>query len=240
MWVSIILVLLIIIKRKSIMCMFAKFKYNKGDLDGAERLFEKASKKDTLSANNQLLYGYILLRKGKLEKAKKVLTLASMSPAKSALKLRIKSVRALACWKDGDIDTAIEMLEDIIKEYKNTSVYQDLGLMYVLKGDKEKALSFNLEAYDFNSDDNVIMDNLAEAYALCGEIEKSEEVYKKLLEKEPHFAEAYWGYGMLLINKGEKEKGLELMRQSLEKRITFLSILQKEEIEELIKKQENQ
>jgi len=130
------------------------------------------------------------------------------------------------------------MLEEVISKFKNTSIYQDLGLLYTLKGDKEKALSFNKEAYDFNSDDHVIMDNLAEAYALCGEVEKSEEIYKDLLGKEPRFAEAYWGYGELLIKKGEKEKGLELMRKSLEKRITFLSILQKEEIEELIKKYE--
>ena len=59
------------------------------------------------------------------------------------------------------------------------------------------------------------------------------------MENEPRFAEAYWGYGELLIKKGEKEKGLELMKKSLDKRITFLSILQREEIEALIKKYEN-
>ena len=46
--------------------------------------------------------------------------------------------------------------------------------------------------------------------------------------------------GIYIKKKGEKEKGLELIRKSLEKRITFLSILQKEEIEELIKKYENE
>lgn len=240
MWIIILLLIILIVKRNSVMCLAAKLKYNKGDIDGAERLYEKASKKFTPTADHQLLYGYILLRKGKLERARKVLAVASMSPGKPAVKSRIKAMRALVSWKEGDIDNAIEMLEEVIAEFKNTAVYQDLGLLYVLKGDKEKAVSFNLEAYEFNSDDNVIMDNLAEAYALCGETEKSEEIYKSLMEKEPRFAEAYWGYGVLLVNKGEKEKGLELMRKSLDKRITFLSILQKEEIEALIEKYENE
>lgn len=239
MWILIILLLFIIIKRHSLMCIMAKMKYNKGDIDGAEKIYEKVFKKTTPSADNQLMYGYILLRKGKLEQARTTLAVASMSKAKPAMKSRIKAMRALVSWKEGDINTAIEMLEDVISEFKNTAVYQDLGLLYILKGDKEKALNFNLEAYDFNADDNVIMDNLAEAYALCGEIEKSEEIYKKLMENEPRFAEAYWGYGELLIKKGEKEKGLELMKKSLDKRITFLSILQREEIEALIKKYEN-
>jgi len=238
MWILVILILILIIKKNSFICFLAKQKYGKGDIDGAEKLYEKAFKKGSPSADHLLYYGYILLRKGKLENARKVLGVASMSKGKPLLKARIKAMRALVIWKEGDIDTAIQMLEEVISKFKNTSIYQDLGLLYTLKGDKEKALSFNKEAYDFNSDDHVIMDNLAEAYALCGEVEKSEEIYKDLLGKEPRFAEAYWGYGELLIKKGEKEKGLELMRKSLEKRITFLSILQKEEIEELIKKYE--
>ena len=150
------------------MCLIAKIKYSRGDTDGAERLYERACKSGSPAAEHMLLYGYILLRKGKLRKASTVLASASMSAKKEAVKARIKAMRALVVWKEGDIDTAIEMLEEVIAEFKNSAVYQDLGLLYVLKGDKEKALSFNLEAYDFNSDDNVIMDNLAEAYALCG------------------------------------------------------------------------
>lgn len=220
------------------MCLWAKIKYNKGDIDGAERIYERVSKKHTPSADNQLMYGYILLRKGKIERARKVLTIASMSKGKPLVKARIKAMLALVTWKEGDIDTAIEMLEEVIAEFKNTAIYQDLGLLYILKGDKEKALNFNKEAYEFNSDDHVIMDNLAEAYALCEENEKSREIYEQLIEKEPRFAEAYWGYGELLIKLGEKEKGLEFIRQSLNKRISYLSILQREDIEKLIKKYE--
>ncbi len=236
----IIAAILLFIKRYSLMCFAAKIMYIKNNIEGAEKLFKKAFKKSTPAPEYQLLYGYILLRKGKLENARKVLNMASMAKTKPQVALKIKAMRALVFWKDGDIDTAIEMLEEVDAKFKNTAVYQDLGLLYVLKGDKEKALKYNLEAYEYNSDDNVITDNLAEAYTLSGENEKAEEIYKTLLERNPRFAEAYWGFGLLLINTGRKEEGLKLMKQSLEKRVTFLSILQKDEIKDLIKKYETE
>lgn len=235
----IILLAFLWIKRATLLCMYAKIKYYRGDTQKAEKIFSKAFKIGTPAVEYQFIYGYILLTLGKLEKANKVLSLASMSKAKPQVMVKIRTMRALVHWKQGDIDTAIEILEEIYAEFKTTAIYQDLGLMYIIKGDKEKALKFNLEAYEYNDDDNMIMDNLAEAYALSGEVEKAEEIYKKLLEREPRFAEAYWGYGLLLCEKGEVKEGVELMKKSLEKRITFLSMMQKEEIEALISKWEN-
>ena len=108
--------------------------------------------------------------------------------------------------------------------------------MYNLKGDGKKAVEFNEEAYDYNSDDNIITDNLAEAYAINGEYDKAKEIYEELLARdpEPRFPEAYYGYGELLIKQGEKEKGIELIEKSLEKPFSFLSLKSKEEIEQML------
>lgn len=234
----VILLIILFVKRAALTATAARIAFQKGETEKALKLFEKAEKLGSLDAGNKLFFGYILLRTGNLEKARITLAEASMMHAKDNIKNRIKAMRALVMWKEGNIKDAIESLEELIENFKTTAVYQDLGLLYVLDGNKEKAVSFNLEAYDYNSDDMVIMDNLAEAYALCEMDDKAEETYKALLEKEPHFPEAYYGYGLLLIKKGEKEKGLELMRQSLDKRFSFLSIMQKSEVEDLIKKYE--
>lgn len=234
--IPLIALIYLFVKRADIIAVFAKNAFRKGDMKKASALFEKAEKAGSLSVSNQMFYGYLLLRCGKLEKARITLAKASMMPAKPALKNRIKAMRALVTWKEGDIKEAISSLEELIAEFKNSAVYQDLGLLYILDGNKEKALSFNLEAYDYNSDDLVIKDNLAEAYALCGDIENAERIYKELLELDPHFPEAYYGYGLLLVKKGEKQKGLELIKQSLDKRFSFLSVMQKEEVEALYNK----
>ncbi len=232
-------VVLIIVLRSDILAVWARFQWKKGDTPKALKGMAIADKIGKMSAENLMYYGFIALRGGDVELAHRMLTRASMSNPKPVLKKKIKSMLALVAWKDGDIPLAIEMLEEIIAEVKTTEIYQDLGLMYILNGDKERALEFNLEAYEYNSDNMGIMDNLAESYVLCGDTKKAAEIYEELLEKEPHFPEPYYGYGMLLIEKGEKERGIELIRDSLDKRFTFLSVKSKEEIEKILEQHED-
>ena len=235
-WYMVIIIILVFafVKRSNLVAAWANVQFHKGDNAKSLELFELADKIGNMSPKNLWAYGYMLLRQGRLDDARIVLTRASLSVSKPKIKNPIKSLLALVEWKAGDLPLAIEMLEDIIEEYKTTAIYQNLGLLYVLSEDKEKALKFNIEAYDFNSDDMIIMDNLAEAYAACGEAEKAEVIYQKLISKEPHFPEAYYGYGLLLIEKGEREKGIELIRKSLDKRFSFLSVKTRDEVEEML------
>ncbi len=229
-----VLIAAAVIKRASLAAMRGRFLFARGDAEGALKCYERADKMGTLNAAQLMTYGFILLRRGRLEDARTVLNRAHMSAAKPEEKQRIKAMQALVEWKSGNLGEAIEMLEEVNAEFKTTAVYQDLGLLYVLGGDKEKALSYNLEAYEYNSDDLVICDNLAEAYTLCGDTEHAAELYEKLIEREAHFPEPYYGYGLLLIEKGERERGLELIRTALGKRFSFLSVKSKEEVELLL------
>ena len=236
-WLPLVIVIwYLIVKRGDIACFTARIDFNKGNPDLALKKLEKAEKTGKINISNKMLLGYLYLRNGKLDKARTTLAEASMMPGKMPVKNRIKAMRALVMWKEGYIKDAIESLENLIADFKNTTVYQDLGLLYILDKDKEKALSFNLEAYDYNSDDMIIMDNLAEAYVLCGMNDEAEKMYEKLLEMEPHFPEAYYGYGKLLCEKGEKEKGIEYMEKALDKRFSFLSVMQKDEVLQLIER----
>jgi len=142
-------------------------------------------------------------------------------------------MRALVAWKDGDIELATEMLEEVAAVYKNTSVFQNLGLMYIIGNKTEKAVDFCKMAYEYNSEDNVLLDNLCEAYVLTEDYEKAKEYYEMLMEREPQFPEAYYGYGLLKIKLGEKSEGLELIRKSLDMNFTYLSVMQKEEVEKM-------
>ncbi|MBQ9757122.1 MAG: hypothetical protein IJW15_01735 [Clostridia bacterium] len=232
----VILIALVIIRRAELVAFFARMKFQRGDLEGALRLHSIANRIGKLRDASLMYYGYLLLRDGQLELARDILTRASLCAKKPPMKKRIKAMLAIAEWKSGDLDTAIEMTEEAMVDFKTTNLYQNLGLMYVLKGDARRALDFNKEAFEYNSDDMIIMDNLAESYALYGDTEKASELYEKLLLKEPHFPEPYYGYGQLLVKKGEKERGLELIEKSLEKKFTFLSVLQKDEVEKILAK----
>ncbi len=234
--ITVLLVILVflIVKRSDIIGFSGRVKFSNGDLKGALAKYELANKIGKLNADSLFFFGYLLLRDGQLDRSREIFTLASMNAKKDDLKKRIKAMLAIAEWKSGNLDNAIEMTEEVMKDYKNTNIYQNLGLMYVVKGDAEKAVSFNEEAFEYNSDDMIIMDNLAESYAISGDFEKASDLYEKLLEKEPHFPEPYYGYGLLLVKNGEKDRGIGLIEKSLEKRFSFLSLLQKEEVEKLL------
>lgn len=235
--IAIISLIFLAVKRADIVAIFAKNKYAQRQYPQAMKLFRLADTIGKLSVKNKMLLGYVCLRCGELEDARKHLNLCKgMMSRDSKERNRIKNLLALVSWKEGNLSDAIEELEEIVESgYKNTQVYQNLGIFYNLSGDSEKALKFNLEAYEYNKDDLIICDNLADTYALRGEYELSKKHYQEMMERDPkpHFPEAYYGYGKTLIALGKKEEGIEMIRQSLEKPFSYLSIHSKEEIEEL-------
>lgn len=234
-WVIIALIIIyIFIKRSNLYALYARRLYVDGKTEKAVKAFELADKMGKLSGENKMLLGYILLREGNLDRARQVLTVASMNPLeKDDIKHRIKSLRALVAWKEGDVPLATEMLEEVAEVYENTSVFQNLGLMYIIGNNPEKAVQFCEYAYEFNSSDNILLDNLCEAYVLAGDLEKAEEHYKILMERKPSFPEAYYGYGMLKLKNGDRAEALSLIRKSLDMKFTFLSVMQKSEVEKI-------
>ena len=228
---SLLTLVYIISKLPNIMARVAHAQYHHGDTQKAINTFARANKLGKMNPNNKIVYGYLLLRTGNVNEAAKVLNLVSLNAKKPAVKYRARAMFALVEWKRGDIDEAIAILEVLIEKYKTTNMYQNLGLLYVLKGEPKRALEFNIEAYDYNESDKIIVSNLAESYILNDDFEKARETYEKLMTMNPHFPEAFYGYGKLLIKLGETERGIELMRQSLDKPFTFLSVLTREDVE---------
>jgi tetratricopeptide (TPR) repeat protein len=215
--------------------MIGSKKYSLGQTEDALNWFKKAY--DTKKASPRIIisYGYLLLKSTQLEKAEEVLRQVLNSKAEPGDITYAKSIFALVLWKKGELDAATDMLSEVIQTYKTTSVYGSLGYFLILKGDLEKALQFNLEAYDYNSSDNIILDNLGQNYFMLGMYDKSREIYETLIEKKPTFPEPYFNYGLLLEKLGEPEKALESMKKSLNYKFSYLSSISKEDVEAKIR-----
>lgn len=237
--IAAVVLIILVLKRGQLAALFAKFSYARGDIQKALKIFDLAEKIGGMKSKNMINYGYLALRTGDVQKARSVLTKAYIKEKNPIVKKRINSMLALVLWQEGDLDGAIDMLEGVMNGFRETMVYQNLGVFYVLKGDGEKALEFNKKAYDYNPDDLGIMDNLAQSLVLCGDFDKAEKLYNEILDKEPGFPEPYYGYGELLCRRGDVEKGTALIEKALEKNYSYLSVKSKEEVGQILKKYQN-
>lgn len=228
-----LMALIVFLYRNSIRVIIAQMTFDK-DHEKGFMWFEKAYKTGKMKTHSALFYAYLLLRDGKLQQSEKMINdiLVERRPDLSRQDyLNAKLNRALIKWKASDIDTAIEMVQEIYDEnFRTTAVYGVLGYLYIEKGEYEKAMEINKEAVEYNSDDNIIMDNYALNFLCLGDIKKSEELYLALLEKEPDFIEPYYNYGTLLEKRGDKDTAREYYNKALTYREKFLSTVSHEEI----------
>lgn len=239
-WLGIVALLLyfavqLYFARPTLFNLIGSRKYTLGQIEDALKWFKKAYDTKKAGTRISVSYAYLLLKNAEPAKSEEVLQQVLNSKPKAEDLPYTKSIMALVLWKKGELDAATDMLIDVMQTYKTTSVYGSLGYMLILKGDLEKALQFNLEAYDYNSSDKVILDNLGQNYYLLGMYDKSKEIYEALIEKSPTFPEAWFNYGLLLEKLGEPERALENMKKALDYKFSYLCSIRREDIEAKIR-----
>ena len=206
--------------------------YNAGNTDIAMTYFEKAVKHPFAKPYIKSSFGYVLLREGRLEEAEPYLLEAAQMKTRDE-RFKYNSILNLAIlnWKKGDIDEAIDIVENIRDDYQSSIMYEILGYLYIAKGDYEKALAFNKEAYDYNRDDNVITDNLAQSYYFLGDFDQAEALYEDTIDYIK-FPEAHYYYGILKWKKGDYLAAYEALSTSVRLKVSFLSIVDKDMLTE--------
>ncbi len=206
--------------------------YKAGNTEMALNYFQKAVKHPFAKPFIKSSYGYVLLREGRLEEAEPFLLEAAEEGDKDK-RLKYNNVLNLAIlnWKKGNVDEAIKLVEDIQEDYKNSIMYEILGYLYIAKGDYEKALSFNKEAYDFNQDDHVIVDNLAQTYFFLGDYDKAQDLYEEVIEYIK-FPEAHYYYGLIKWEKGDLLGAFNALEEATRRKTSFLSIVNKAMIDD--------
>lgn len=203
-----------------------------GNNDRAEVLYKKASQ--MFGGNNQYKteYALLLMRIGKFKDAENVLNTIILDraiPKKD--KINAKTYRAMAYHKEGRTEEAIEDLTELFGTVKTTVIYGLLGYLKQLDG--SSALDFCLEAYDYNSDDRDICDNLLVAYIREGNFEKASEIAEDLREKYPQFVEGFYHSAILELKKGNREKASEFLKETDNCRRSMLTTVSQEDIEKL-------
>lgn len=231
---SIIFFILLYKKKFAGICIiFAYRKYAEGKFADSFKWFERAYKHG-MNLRQKVTYSYYLLREGRVERAEEVLNSILAFNQKDEDKYLAKSHHALVLMKTGREDEAFEELSEIFPYYKNTTMYGSLGYLYVICKPFGEAEKFNLEAYDYNSDDAVILDNIVQLYVKYNLFDKAFSYAEKIMEKEPKFIEAY--YNAALAAKGMQKYDLarEYLKKTENIQTSFLSNISHDDVNKLL------
>ena len=208
--------------------------YNEGNLTKATELLEKAVTLKKCPPSMKVMLGYALLKSGNIDKSYSILRDVVNSNVSKTEKNMAKSNLALVLWKQNKTKEAIEMLKEVLKEYKTTGVYGSLGYLLILNNEIQEAIRLNQEAYEFNSEDTIIQDNLGLCHIITNDFDKAFEIYNSLIPTKPSFPEAYYNYANLLEQTGDIEESINNYKKALDFNISFISVLNEEMIKSKI------
>ena len=214
----------------------ASVKYSKGDVEGAMQLYKEAMDEGLKDLRYILTYSVLLIRNGSYQEARDLLVKVQKYPMSDDQKRQLFVNYASCVYKMGEIEKGIELLERMHQKQPSGIIYETLGYLYVEAGDAEKALPFNLEAVEYDEEDPICLDNLAQTYyRVVGDKEKAKEYFLKAIEVKPGQIDTLYFLAQYDIEAGDKAAAKEKMEKALEGRFSPLNYVSREKVEELIK-----
>lgn len=202
------------------------------------KLLEKAFKTNTIPYIVVNGYIYLSLKFGHFNKAKKAIDRVFADKlayqVKESHKRQAMSQLGLYLWKTDSVESGVSTLKELYeKGFRNTTFYGNFGCLLYLNGEYEKAEKICLEAYEYNNNDKVTLDNLVAIYINLKDWEKADKFYKELDYLNPAFPEAYYHGAQLALNNEDTQRALELIEEAEELELTEISSITSQDIEDL-------
>ena len=203
---------------------------SEGNIEKGLLIFEKGVTNSKVDYMTKIRYAFLELKFGDIKKAKRTILRILSEKIPKGIRYEAKAIFAIILYKEGDLDEAKETMLSVYENYKNTNMYCTLGYLFNILETPENAVKFNEEAYEYNKDHAVILDNLGQAYYLLKENKKAIKIYEEAMLKEPKFPEAYYNYALVLLEEGDKDRAKEMLEKALTKPFHNLTTVTKEEI----------
>jgi len=218
--------------RSKVWVFKANAAFGQGELEKALSLYEKTYVSKFRNAQHAIHYAFILMKAGKPEVAEKVL-LETIGSVKSVdINMQAKYNLATAYWLLDKREEALNLLEEVYREYKTLTVVGNLGYFKLLNN-PASALTFNEEAYEYDDNDLTIIDNLAQNYFLLGRFDEADKLYSKVMMKSPKHAESYYYYARTLEALGQVEEAKAQALIATEKPLAMVTSITREDVEQL-------
>ena len=214
-------------------------KQQKGDIQGALEDYEALYGAGVVNVTYMLPYAVILLKKGGEEnylKVKEILRKAEKAPNMTPeYRQQLLMDYAVANYKLGEMDKALQLLEATHKKAPCGLTYQSLGFLYIQAGDAEKALQYNLEAVEYDDEDPICLDNLAQVYyRLLGDKDKALEYFSKAHEIKPKQIDTLYFLAKYDMEAGRCAEAKEKLETALEGNFSPLNYATPDLVRELL------
>lgn len=235
-WVVLVLAFNMWKGRSSIYMALGNSAQSKGAFTLAGQYYQKAINASPFDTRPALTYGYMLLRMGQTAEAEKLFDFIISSRFPSAAQNLAKANLAIVYWKTDRISQGIDILLDLHEAgYRTTVTYGTLPYLLMIAGRTEDALIHANEAYQYNSSDAVIVENLARINHLSGNMDQASSLYAVLEKLSPSYPEGWYNIGLFYKDTGNIEKARQSFERSLKCIFTFLSAVTKSEVEAQLK-----
>ncbi len=210
--------------------------YQAGNEDEALVWYKKAYDTGKTNIKFKSSYAYLLLRNGKADEAEAILDpiirVKSLEPNKKNM---AKQQRCMVYYKQGRLDEALEEAMEMYESgYKTTNLYGMLGFFMLLANKPlDETLKICEEAYDFNSENRDILDNLSLCYYKMGRYEDAEKISDKLMESETEFVEGFYHGAQIALKLGKMDKARGYMSKIDSAKRSSMTTVSIEEVEKL-------
>lgn len=201
---------------------------------------DKAKKFYTLAVNRntrnvKALYNYALdaLHEGRADEALKVFQRAEKINTKVLFDKLIPLAISSCYWVLGNIDKAIETIEDLQNKfnYINPNTLTTLAYFYLLKKEFDKAEELTNKALNDNKEYAPAWDNLGQIYYVKGNNNKAKEYFEKALQYRAGMTESLYYMGLIAKAEGNTEKAKEYFEKANSGYISALSTVKRADIE---------
>ncbi len=211
--------------------------HGKGKTEEAFALYGEAYAEGMDKARFLLPYSILLLRRGDYEKACEVLKKVEKSPGGITPDQRNQMLTnyAIASWKLDRLDYAINLLREVYRKGPNGSIYGSLGFLLIEAGNLDEALAFNKEAVEYDDEDPIALDNLAQTYyRLAGDKAEARKWFEKAIKHKDGAIDTNYFLAQYDIEEGNHEKARERLDTAREGRFSPLNYATPEMIEKAL------
>ena len=220
----------------SLKARLAARKLSSGDASEAKKLYQEAVDAGLTDPRYLLSYSVLLIREGEFQKARELLVKNQKNPYLTDDTRKQLFVNYAVCvYKLGDMTKGIELLERQHAKDPSGLIFETLGYLYIEAGDTEKALAYNQQSLEYDDEDPISLDNMAQTYyRLVGDHNKAREYFEKAISLKPGQIDTLYFLALYDQEAGDYEAARAKLNTALKGRFSPLNYASREKVEQLL------